>query len=194
MGITGCFSFFPTKNLGGYGDGGMIVTSDGIFAKRIRMLRSHGQETQRYFHTIIGTNSRLDEIQAAVLRVKLNYLKRWNEQRAQNAAFYDEHLRNLPVELPVIQKGNISNFHQYVIKSEKRDALKNHLADQGVGTAIYYPVILPLQPCFSELGYRKGDFPDAEKCAETSLALPIYAELTEEQLEFVVKAISHFFQ
>ena len=143
---------------------------------------------------MVGINSRLDEIQAAVLRVKLKYLNQWNEKRGRNAAYYDQHLRNLPLELPVIRKGNVTNFHQYVIKYEKRDALKNYLSEQGIGTAIYYPVVLPLQPCFSELGHKKGDFPNAEKAAETSLALPIYPELSEEQLEFVVLNLSRFFQ
>ena len=194
MGISGCFSFFPTKNLGGYGDGGMIVTNDEEFANKLRMLRSHGQETQKYYHTTIGTNSRLDEIQAAVLRVKLKHLVQWNRKRASNAAYYNTHLQHLPVELPVIENKNVSNFHQYVIKTENRDKLKTYLANQGVGTAIYYPVILPLQPCFSGLGYKPEDFPDAQKCAQTSLALPIHPELSPEQVEFVAATISRFFQ
>ena len=194
IGISGCFSFFPTKNLGGYGDGGMIVTQDEEFAKKLRMLRTHGQEAQRYHHTLIGTNSRLDELQAAVLRVKLRYLQQWNEKRAANAAYYDEHLKHLPLELPVIDSANTSNFHQYVIQCKNRDRLKSYLADQGIGTGVYYPLILPLKPCFSELGYKAGDFPNAEKCSGSSLALPIYPELTAEQLEFVVQHISHFLQ
>ena len=194
IGISGCFSFFPTKNLGGYGDGGMIVTRDEELAKKLRMLRAHGQESQRYHHTLIGTNSRLDELQAAVLRIKLKYLQQWNEKRAANAAYYNEHMRNLPLELPVIDGANISNFHQYVIQCKNRDRLKSYLSDQGIGTAVYYPLILPLQPCFSELGYKTGDFPNAEKCSASSLALPIYPELTAEQLELVVHHISHFLQ
>lgn len=193
-GITGCFSFFPTKNLGAYGDGGMIVTCDEALAKTLRMLRTHGQEVQRYHHTLIGTNSRLDELQAAVLRVKLRHLQQWNEKRAANAAYYNEHLKGLPIELPVIDGANISNFHQYVIQCKNRDRLKNYLSDQEIGTGIYYPLILPLQPCFSELGYKAGDFPNAEKCSASCLALPIYPELTAEQLEFVVYHISHFLQ
>jgi dTDP-4-amino-4,6-dideoxygalactose transaminase len=193
-GISGCFSFFPTKNLGGYGDGGMIVTADEAFAKKLRMLRAHGQESERYHHNFIGTNSRLDELQAAVLRVKLKYLEQWNEKRARNAAYYNEHLKHLPLELPGLDTANLSNFHQYVIKCKKRDRLRNYLSDHGIGTAVYYPLILPLQPCFAELGYKAGDFPNAEKCAETSLALPVYPEITAEQLEFVVHHISRFFQ
>ncbi|MCI0414796.1 DegT/DnrJ/EryC1/StrS family aminotransferase [bacterium] len=194
IGISGCFSFFPTKNLGAYGDGGMIVTSDETLAKKLKMLRAHGQESQRYYHSFIGTNSRLDELQAAVLRVKLKYLQQWNEKRAANAAYYNERLKDLPLEIPVIDAANTSNFHQYVIRSKNRDRLKNYLADQGIGTGIYYPLILPLQPCFSELGYKAGDFPNAEECSATSLALPVYPELTAEQLEFVVHHISHFLQ
>jgi dTDP-4-amino-4,6-dideoxygalactose transaminase len=195
MGISGCFSFFPTKNLGGYGDGGMIVTNNDDFAMKLRMLRSHGQEfSQRYHHTMIGTNSRLDEMQAAVLRVKLNYLKRWNHQRASNAAYYNSRLRGLPIEVPEIAEGNVSNFHQYVIKTNQRDGLKNYLSGKGIGTAVYYPVILPLQPCFASLGHKPGDFPVAEKCAASSLALPVHAELSGEQLEFVAASISQFFQ
>jgi dTDP-4-amino-4,6-dideoxygalactose transaminase len=194
FGISGCFSFFPTKNLGAYGDGGMIVTQDEDFAHKLRVLRSHGQETQRYHHERIGTNSRLDEIQAAVLRVKLKKLKQWNEKRRQNAAYYNEHLRNLPFRLPVIEQDNLSNFHQYVIQTDQRDALKNYLTENGIGTAIYYPIALPLQPCFSELGHKSGDFPNAERCSVTSLALPIHAELTQQQLEFVADKVFRFFQ
>lgn len=194
MGVCACFSFFPTKNLGAYGDAGMIVTNDEKLAAKIKMLRSHGQEMQRYHHTMIGTNSRLDEIQAAVLRVKLRHLKEWNQKRASHAAYFNQHLKDLPVETPVIEEGNVSNFHQYVIKTEKRDELKTYLADHGIGSAIYYPVILPLQPCFSALGYKRGDFPDAEKCAQTSLALPIHQDLSQDQLETVILKISRFFQ
>ncbi len=194
IGISGCFSFFPTKNLGGYGDGGMIVTDDEELAKKLKLLRAHGQESQRYYHNLIGTNSRLDELQAAVLRVKLKHLQQWNEKRIDHAAYYSEHLRNLPVELPVLDSANVSNFHQYVIQCKNRDRLKNYLADNGIGTAVYYPLILPLQPCFSGLGYKTGDFPNAEKCSASSLALPVYPELTAEQLEFVVHHLSHFLQ
>jgi len=194
MGVTGCFSFFPTKNLGGYGDGGMITTQNEELAKKIRLFRTHGQEDQRYHHTVVGTNSRLDELQAAVLRVKLKHLKKWNEKRAENAAFYNSHLADLPLELPRITPGNSSNFHQYVIRCKNRDRLKAYLADQRIGSAVYYPVVLPLQPCFADLGYKQGDFPDAEMCAETSLALPIYPELTGEQQQYVVHHITRFFE
>jgi len=192
IGETGCFSFFPTKNLGAYGDGGMITVQDEDLAKRLLMLRSHGQ-SQLYFHTTIGTNSRLDELQAAILRAKLKRLAGWNQKRALNAEFYNSHLKHLPLHLPVIAKGNHSNYHQYVIRSDKRDQLKTFLQDHEIGTGIYYPHPLPLQPCFAELGNRSGEFPNAELCAKTSLALPIYPELTTEQLEFVAGKIGAFF-
>jgi dTDP-4-amino-4,6-dideoxygalactose transaminase len=194
FGLCGCFSFFPTKNLGGYGDGGMIVTNDEKFGRKLKMLRSHGQDAERYIHVIVGTNSRLDEIQAAVLRVKLKHLAKWNQKRLSNADFYNSKLRDLPIELPVVKDGNVSNFHQYIIKTKDRDRLKTFLSDEGIATAIHYPIILPLQPCFANLGHRPGDFPYAEKCSETSLALPVHAELSAEQLEFVAFSISRFFQ
>ncbi len=193
LGTMGCFSFFPTKNLGGYGDGGIITTDDESMARKMRVLRAHGQESQQYHHTIVGTNSRLDELQAAVLRVKLNHLKQWNSKRNMNEAYYRQRLEGLPVELSLIDTVNSSNSHQFVIRIEKRDQLKAFLADRGIGTAVYYPVPLPLQPCFSELGHKPGDFPNSEKCAATSLALPVFPELSEQQLEYVVDQIRNFF-
>lgn len=194
MGVTGCFSYFPTKNLGGYGDGGMITTQDEEIAKRLRILRAHGQGSQQYFHHLVGTNSRLDELQAAILRVKMKHLTEWNLKRQKNAALYSENLKDLPLQVPKIDPGNTSTFHQYVIKTDARNALKEALSTKGIGTAIYYPIPLPLQPCFSSLGFKPGDFPNAEKCAATSLALPIYPELTQGQLESVVSGIRTFFQ
>lgn len=197
MGATGCLSYFPTKNLGGYGDGGMITTQDPEIAQKLRGLRAHGldsQNPQQYRHSIVGTNSRLDEIQAAVLRVKMKFLGEWNLKRGKNASFYSENLKGLPLQTPVIDSGNTHTFHQYVIKTDARDALKETLAQKGIGSAVYYPIPLPLQPCFSNLGYRPGEFPDAEKCAATSLALPIYPELTTQQLEYVVSGIRTFYQ
>jgi dTDP-4-amino-4,6-dideoxygalactose transaminase len=194
IGSTGCFSFFPTKNLGAYGDGGMITTCDPAFARKLRMFRSHGQEERRYLHHFVGTNSRLDELQAAILRVKLRHLKEWNEQRVRNAEFYMRSLRSLPVELPEIENGNTSNFHQFVIRCGERDQLRNYLQENGIGTGVYYPVILPLQPCFSDLNHQPGDFPEAERSAATSLALPVYAELTNDQLQYVTDHIGKFYQ
>jgi dTDP-4-amino-4,6-dideoxygalactose transaminase len=194
FGITGCFSFFPTKNLGGYGDGGMICTDETQLAEALRRLRAHGQAAQQYLYDRVGTNSRLDELQAAILRVKCSYLQDWNERRRKNAAHYFEELRDLPIELPRIEPENQPNFHQFVIRLVERDRLKSFLAEKGVGTAIYYPVPLPLQPCFSYLGHRKGEFPGAEKCSATSLALPVYPELTADQLQYVTSCIRQFFR
>lgn len=194
LGAVGCFSFFPTKNLGAYGDGGMITTGSEEINARIRKLRTHGEGKNKYLHEMIGTNSRLDELQAAVLSVKLNYLDRWNQQRNSNAAFYREHLRDLPLELPKTESGNFHTFHQFVIKSSRRDELKSALEANVIGCAIYYPLPIPLQPCFSGLGYTSTDFPGAMEAASNSLAIPIHPELTEQQLNFVVKTIRNFFQ
>ncbi len=193
LGITGCFSFFPTKNLGGYGDGGMITTNDETAATRIRLLRAHGQGSTKYLHQMTGTNSRLDELQAAVLRVKLKHLVEWNRKRNENARYYYEHLKDLPLDLPAVEPGNSHIYHQFVIKTVDRDRLQKFLSEKGIGTAVYYPLPLPLQPCFAGLGHKRGDFPDAEQCAETSLALPVYPELTEQQLDFVASQIHNFF-
>ncbi len=192
LGITGCFSFFPTKNLGGYGDGGMITTNEDAIADRLKLLRAHGQGSTQYLHEIVGTNSRLDELQAAVLRVKLKHLGEWNRKRNENARYYISRLQGLPVELPALEPGNAHIYHQFVIKSPSRDRLQSFLSDQGIGTAVYYPVPLPLQPCFSSAGYKQGEFPDAEQCAKTSLALPVHPELTEQQLDYVASQINSF--
>jgi dTDP-4-amino-4,6-dideoxygalactose transaminase len=148
----------------------------------------------QYRHSVVGTNSRLDEIQAAVLRVKMKFLKEWNQKRRENAAFYSDCFKRLPIEVPTVDSENVHTFHQYVIQVEKRDELKEALAQKGIGSAVYYPIPLPHQPCFSGLGHRIGDFPNAEKCAASALALPIYPELTTEQLEYVVSGIRTFFQ
>lgn len=192
IGITGCFSFFPTKNLGGYGDGGMIITNDQEIAAKLKILRTHGQSKQ-YLHTIMGTNSRLDELQAAVLRVKLKHLAGWNGARSQHADYYRRELSGLPLEMPVVDSRNVPNYHQFVIKTKERDRLRAVLTEKGVGLAVYYPLPIPYQPCFSSLGYKTGDFPNAEYCSATSLALPIYAELTQSQLDAVVSAIRTFY-
>lgn len=193
FGVAGCFSFFPTKNLGGYGDGGMITTNDEELAARLKMLRTHGQGARQYLHPLLGTNSRLDELQAAVLRVKLKHLADWNRKRGENASYYRSELQGLPLQLPVIDSRNVSNYHQFVIKTRERDRLKTALTEKGIGTAVYYPVPIPYQPCFSTLGYKPGAFPNAESCAATSLALPIYPELTRPQREAVVSAIRAFY-
>lgn len=192
FGFSGCFSFFPTKNLGGYGDGGMITTNNNDIALRFRQLRGHGQSSQ-YHHISVGTNSRLDELQAAVLIVKFRYLEVWNRKRAEHAEFYRENLRHLPLQLPQVDTGNHSIHHQYVILAEDRDRLKAYLADREIGTAVYYPLPLPHQPCFSHLGLKPGQFPGAELCSARALALPIYPEMTQDQQEYVASAIQAFY-
>ncbi|MEE8449317.1 MAG: DegT/DnrJ/EryC1/StrS family aminotransferase [Thermodesulfobacteriota bacterium] len=193
FGQAGCFSFFPSKNLGGFGDGGMVAVNDGELADRIRILRVHGAQP-KYIHSVVGTNSRLDALQAAVLRVKFNYLDSWNQRRRERAAFYRQALGEVSqVTIPVTEPGGEHTFHQYVIRARKRDELKRFLEMNDIGCVIYYPLPLHLQPCFQYLGYLPGDFPVAERAAEESLALPIYPELTEEQQKYVVGKIKEFY-
>ncbi|HEY0457389.1 MAG TPA: DegT/DnrJ/EryC1/StrS family aminotransferase [Verrucomicrobiae bacterium] len=192
FGVLGCFSFYPTKNLGADGDGGMVVTRDEKLAKKLRMLRVHGIE-RRYFHDLHGYNSRLDELQAAILRVKLKHLDSWNRRRAEIADRYSAALKGLPVELPVVASGNLHVWHVYAILSDERDALQKHLAEQGVPTLIYYPLPLHLQKVYAGLGYREGDFPVAEHLARRILPLPMYPELSDEQVDYVVATVSKFF-
>ena len=187
FGDMGCLSFFPSKNLGGFGDGGMVITNSAELADRVGMLRNHGFRT-RYYNEILGGNFRLDAIQAAVLRVKLKYLDRWTEARQRNAALYREHVRCalLPVERP----GRRHIYNQFVIRSSKRDALMAHLKQNGIASEIYYPLPLHLQKCFSGLGYRTGSLPVSEQAAATTLAFPIYPELTPEMIRYVASAIN----
>jgi dTDP-4-amino-4,6-dideoxygalactose transaminase len=190
---VGTFSFFPSKNLGGYGDGGMMVTQDEELATRLRRLRVHGGAKQ-YFHDEVGYNSRLDALQAAVLRAKLPHLAGWSAKRRENARFYDNALRGIPqVRTPVIDPNNESIFNQYTIRVERRDELQAYLKARGIGTAIYYPLPLHLQPCFSYLGYRRGSCPEAERAAGEVISLPIFPELSREQLEEVASAIRTFY-
>ncbi|MGH7398682.1 MAG: DegT/DnrJ/EryC1/StrS family aminotransferase, partial [Candidatus Rokuibacteriota bacterium] len=203
MGVMGCLSFYPTKNLGGVGDGGMVVTGDEALAQRLRLLRNHGGE-QRYFHKIVGGNFRLDAIQAAVLRVKLRYLDDWHKARQEHA----EHYRRLLSETGLVERGEVGLpespdagassrthiYNQFVIRARRRDALREFLTDQGVGTEIYYPVPFNLQECFRHLGYGPGDFPESERAARETLALPIYPELTHVQQEYVVERLAAFYR
>ncbi len=172
FGVLGCFSFYPTKNLGAAGDGGMVVTSDARLAERLRRLRVHGQ-SGRYLYDEVGLNSRLDELQAALLRVKLRHLETWNRVRREKAARYTELLRGW-VATPEPGPAGAHVFHRYVIRVPERDALAAHLAERGVEAAVYYPVPLHLQKCFAGLGHRPGDFPEAEAAAREVLALPLY--------------------
>ncbi len=206
FGHMGCLSFFPTKNLGGFGDGGMVVTDDADYASILKQLRNHGMEP-KYYHPRVGGNFRLDALQAAVLNVKLPHLNTWHEQRRENAALYrkcfdlagitrtaDELETGLNggVVLPIEKEGNYHIYNQFVIYSEHRDALMEHMKANNVGCEIYYPLSLHEQECFRLLGYKKGDFPNSERAAAMSLALPIFPDLTDEMIERVVEVITSF--
>jgi dTDP-4-amino-4,6-dideoxygalactose transaminase len=195
MGRLGCFSFFPSKNLGGFGDGGMLTTNDDAMAARLTALRIHGR-TGKYFHQWIGVNSRLDTLQAAVLRVKFRYLDGWTLGRQQNAERYRARLAGsgIPVQPPVPAAYQTRHvYNQFVIQCSKRDALQAHLKSQGIGTEIYYPLPLHLQPCYEHLGYKKGDFPVSERLAAESLSLPIQSELTAEDIDTICDLIRSFY-
>lgn len=191
IGTAGCFSFFPSKNLGGVGDGGLIVTSDQQLTERLRMMRDHGQNPQ-YYYRHIGGNFRLDPIQAAALLVKLPHLDEWSEARRLNAAYYDERFAGTAVRTPYVRPDCVSVYNQYVVRTPRRDELMAHLQQSNIGCAVYYPVPLHLQECFSYLGHKEGDFPESEKTAREVLALPIYPELTEEMKDYVADTIISF--
>jgi dTDP-4-amino-4,6-dideoxygalactose transaminase len=200
MGDMGCFSFFPSKNLGGFGDGGMITTSSEETAEGLKILRNHGSKP-KYYHRVVGVNSRLDALQAAVLRVKLKHLDAWTGGRRNNADRYRSLFteRRLvapegPVTVPVQTDGCYHIYNQFVIMADRRDDLRDHLSREGVGTEVYYPVPLHLQECYRPLGYTVGDFPHAEAAATRSLALPIYPELTADMQQFVVDRIAAFYE
>ena len=192
VGDLACFSFYPTKNLGGFGDGGMITTNDAGLAERVRLLRNHGFKT-KYHNEILGWNFRLDEIQAAVLRVKLKYLDRWTEARRKNARLYRQNLGQITsVELPYEVSGSRHIYHQFVIRTQRRDQLMARLREEGIGCEIYYPIPSHLQHCFKNLGWRLGDFPNSEDAANQSLALPIYPELTLDMIRTVCGVLGRF--
>lgn len=196
MGEAGCLSFYPSKNLGGYGDGGMVITDNPELAEKIKTLRVHGANP-KYHHSLIGGNFRLDAIQAAVLLVKLKYLNEWTEKRQEKAKTYnrlfEENGLAEIVKLPYIKPENLHVFNQYIIRVSERDRLQQFLKEQGIVTEVYYPVPFHLQECFSCLGYKKGDFPESERASEETLALPIYPELTGRQQEYIVSKISLFY-
>jgi dTDP-4-amino-4,6-dideoxygalactose transaminase len=191
LGKVGCFSFYPTKNLGADGDGGMVVTSDEGIAKRLKMLRVHGIE-RRYFHDLHGFNSRLDELQASILRVKARHLDAWNARRAAIAARYTQGFAGLPLDLPVVAPGNGHVYHVYAVLSDRRDALSQHLTDNGVPCIIYYPRPLHLQKVYADYGWKAGDYPVAEAVSQRILPLPMYPELTDEQVDYVVSVVRKF--
>lgn len=214
IGDIGCFSFFPSKNLGGYGDGGLVTTNDDELAYMLRIKRVHGGE-QKYYHKVIGGNFRIDALQSAVLRVKLPHLDKWSEKRRSNADHYNElfvkaGLSEEPGKINFNEKNkvllpkpvyknlpNVKNYHiynQYIIRAHKRDELKKFLTENEIGNEIYYPVPFHMQECFANLNHKVGDFPESEKACDTSLALPVYPELTREQQEFVVRKIKEFIQ
>ena len=191
FGTAGCFSFFPSKNLGAFGDGGLVTTNDAGLARELRLLRNHGAEP-KYVHSRVGGNFRLDALQAAVLRIKLPHLPRWTQMRRRNAERYDALYRRagLPITLPVEPAGATHIFNQYVIRLPRRDAVRGRLTDAGIGTEVYYPVPFHRQECFASLGYSPSAFPRAEAAAATSLAIPIYGELTSAQQETVVESLA----
>ncbi|HJT86283.1 MAG TPA: DegT/DnrJ/EryC1/StrS family aminotransferase [Bryobacteraceae bacterium] len=196
MGQLGCFSFFPSKNLGGYGDGGMITTNDTALAERLKALRVHGR-TGTYFHEWIGVNSRLDALQAAVLRVKLRYLDSWSAGRQEHAERYRKQLSRYRIPVTACTPAPYQNRHvynQFVILCADRDELKAHLKKQGIGSEVYYPLPLHLQPCYADLGYKRGDFPVSERLATESLALPVHADLAGEDVDYICETIAAFYQ
>jgi dTDP-4-amino-4,6-dideoxygalactose transaminase len=198
MGDLGCFSFFPTKNLGAFGDAGMVVTKDSTLAERTRLLRTHGSQP-KYFHKLIGINSRLDTLQAAILLVKFRYLEKWTKARQKRADLYQILLSDLAstlpgFQLPTTQFENRHIYNQYVVRVPERDRLRQFLQEEGIGTEIYYPVPLHLQECYASLGYRRGDLPASEKAGEEVLALPIYPELKDDQQTFVIDRIKAFYK
>ena len=196
IGDIGCFSFFPSKNLGAFGDAGLCTTNDAALAESMRVLRVHGGKP-KYFHAVIGGNFRIDELQAAVLRVKLKYLDGWTAARQRNAAFYDAAFSAAGMANEVITpKASVQGrhiFNQYVVRVPDRDALKDFLTARSIGTEIYYPVPLHLQQCFAYLKHVAGDFPESERAVTETLALPIYPELTEAQLTYVVASVAEFY-
>ncbi|MBI4594780.1 MAG: DegT/DnrJ/EryC1/StrS family aminotransferase [Candidatus Tectomicrobia bacterium] len=196
LGTMGCFSFFPSKNLGGFGDSGLLTTNNGELAESVEMLRTHGAK-QKYYHRLIGGNFRMDALQAAIIKEKLPFLDEWTRMRQENARFYSTGFKELNLDhvisLPKTPAGVVHIFNQYVIRAPKRDALKAFLSQKGIDTEIYYPIPLHLQECFAYLGYKMGDFPESEQASQETLALPVYPGLTQAMQEYVMKSIKAFY-
>jgi dTDP-4-amino-4,6-dideoxygalactose transaminase len=191
FGLAGAFSFFPSKNLGGFGDGGMVVSDDDGIISAVKKLRVHGSSKQ-YIHDEIAYNSRLDSLQAAILRVKLRKLNSWIEKRIEIAKRYNEAFQGTDIVTPKTGEGNTHTYHQYTISVPDRDGMLNYLGEKGIGSRVYYPVPMHLQPCYKDLGYKQGDFPISEKAAKTVLSLPVYPELTEEMIQYVIDTVLAF--
>lgn len=201
LGVAAAFSFYPTKNLSAYGEAGMVTSRDPEFAEHMRRLRTHGSP-QRYLHTEFGWNARMDAIQAAILRVKLPHIEQWNQQRRQRAATYDQLFTETglwsatsdsPLRPLQVSPHSYCVFHQYVVRAERRDNLRQFLSERKIGTEVYYPIPLHLQPCFAYLGYREGDLPVSEKASKEVLALPMFPELTESEQKWVVESVAEFY-
>ena len=194
MGAFGCFSFFPSKNLGGFGDGGLVTTNDDAFAQRVKELRQHGGK-DKYRNAMIGINGRLDALQAAVLRVKLTHLDAWSAARREHAEYYTQAFQGMKeVQTPITAPGNTHIYNQYVLRVERRDELQAHLNAHQIGNAIYYPIPIHLQECYDILGYQETDFPAAEQAAAETIALPVYPELTRAQQDDVIETIHAFYR
>ncbi|USK49616.1 DegT/DnrJ/EryC1/StrS family aminotransferase [Bacillus sp. CMF12] len=195
LGTAATYSFFPTKNLGAYGDGGMIVTDDDMLAEKARVIRVHGSKP-KYYHHVLGYNSRLDELQAAILNVKFPYLEEWSKNRRERANCYTKKLNEKLdgiIQTPIEKEGNYHVFHQYTLRVPSRDNLQQYLKEHGIATMIYYPMPLHVQPVFKELGYKEGDLPETERAAKEALSLPMYPELKQEQQDFVIDKINEFY-
>ena len=192
MGKAGTLSFYPGKNLGCFGDGGMVVTNSKDICDKIKLLRNHGSN-ERYKHNVVGYNSRLDDIQSAVLNVKLDRLDEWIEKRIEIARFYNRELKDLPVFLPAIPEGSKHSFHLYVLRSQKAGEIISYLGQNGIESRTYYPVPLHLMECFSYLGYKKGDLPEYEKLSSEVISIPVYPELSREEMTYIVSKIRAFF-
>ena len=194
MGAFGCFSFFPSKNLGGFGDGGLVTTNDDAFAQRVKELRQHGGK-DKYRNAMIGINGRLDALQAAVLRVKLTHLDAWSAARREHAEYYTQAFQSVKeIQTPITAPGNTHIYNQYVLRVERRDELQAHLNAHQIGNAIYYPIPIHLQECYDILGYQETDFPAAEQAAAETIALPVYPELTRAQQDDVIETIHAFYR